>query len=173
MKKKHISTWRHIFMGVCVMLCAVPFMMSCNNEDDVAEIFTGKVWKLNRLNQSGTSGQFLSGLWDNEASYNSSMNSFYATDNYVIEFTLSGTNDSGGTFEARGIRATVTGTWNADGESHTLTLSPKVNSSETDPLAREFIRGLQQVTRYEGDSGSLVIYYKGGEADYLMGFTPR
>lgn len=55
------------------LLAVVLTLTACNNKDDVMEIFTGKTWKLTRLTTEGSSNRFLSGLWDNENSYNNSI----------------------------------------------------------------------------------------------------
>ena len=61
-------------------------LTSCNNKDDVMEIFTGKTWKLTRLTTEGSSNRFLSGLWDNEDSYNNSIEKLNSAGNYIINF---------------------------------------------------------------------------------------
>ena len=68
---------------------------------------------------------------------------------------------TGGTFNAKGIKATINGQWNANGESHEMqTSSIQISSTETDKLAQAFITGFQNVIRYDGDSSNLYIYYE-------------
>lgn len=168
--KKHTL----ILLIRCAMLLAcLPIFSACNDEDDVIEIFTGKVWKLNRLNIEGNSGQFLA-LWSTEQAYNQSMTALRTEGNYTIEFTAPDVNVAGGDFTAHGIRATVTGQWNADGKSHTISItSVRVSGSETDPLAREFVNGLQELSSYEGDSRTLTLKYAEGQNNKIMGLTAQ
>ena len=79
----------------------------------------------------------------------------------------------GTTVNGQGIHSNVTGTWKADGKSGSLSLNVKINGSESDPLAKAFISGLQNVYKYEGDANSLTLYFKDGPTTRVMGFTPQ
>ena len=156
-----------------ILLAWLPLLNGCDEEDDVVEIFTGKVWKLNRLNIEGNSGQFLA-LWNTEQAYNQSMTALRTEGNYTIEFTAPDANVAGGDFTARGIRATVTGQWNADGKSHTISITAaKVSGNETDPLAKEFVSGLQKLSSYEGDSRTLTLKFAEGQNNKIMGLMAQ
>ncbi len=159
-----------------ILLAAVLTLTACNNEDDVMEIFTGKTWKLTRLTTEGSSIRFLAGLWDNENSYNNSMERLNSSDNYILNFY--GDTQSSEliepTFNANGISARITnGTWKADGISKDLTLNGNITGSESDPLAKEFMKGLLLVYKYEGDNRTLTLYYKDGQINKIMGFTAQ
>ena len=149
---------------------------ACNNKDDVMEIFTGKTWKLTRLTTEGSSNRFLSGLWDNENSYNNSIEKLNSSGNYILNFY--GDNQSAELiepkFNANGINAKITnGTWKADGISKELVLSGKVTGAETDPLAKEFMKALLLIYKYEGDNRTLTLYYKDGKINKIMGFIAQ
>ena len=159
-----------------ILLAAVLTLTACNNEDDVMEIFTGKTWKLTRLTTEGSSIRFLAGLWDNENSYNNSMERLNSAGNYILNFY--GDTQSSEliepTFNANGISARITnGTWKADGISKDLTLNGNITGSESDPLAKEFMKGLLLVYKYEGDNRTLTLYYKDGQINKIMGFTAQ
>lgn len=159
-----------------ILLAAVLTFTACNNEDDVMEIFTGKTWKLTRLTTEGSSIRFLAGLWDNENSYNNSMERLNSAGNYILNFY--GDTQSSEliepTFNANGISARITnGTWKADGISKDLTLNGNITGSESDPLAKEFMKGLLLVYKYEGDNRTLTLYYKDGQINKIMGFTAQ
>lgn len=159
-----------------ILLAVVLTLTACNNEDDVMEIFTGKTWKLTRLTTEGSSIRFLAGLWDNENSYNNSMERLNSAGNYILNFY--GDTQSSEliepTFNANGISARITnGTWKADGISQDLTLNGKITGSESDPLAKEFMKGLLLVYKYEGDNRTLTLYYKDGQINKIMGFTAQ
>ena len=49
-----------------LVLSLLPLLSSCDNEDDVIGIFTGKTWKLSRLTNKDSNRQFYSGLWQDE-----------------------------------------------------------------------------------------------------------
>ena len=159
-----------------ILLAVVLTLTACNNEDDVMEIFTGKTWKLTRLTTEGSSIRFLAGLWDNENSYNNSMERLNSAGNYILNFY--GDTQSSEliepTFNANGISARITnGTWKADGISKDLTLNGNITGSESDPLAKEFMKGLLLVYKYEGDNRTLTLYYKDGQINKIMGFTAQ
>ena len=158
------------------LLAVILLLAGCNNEDDVMEIFTGKTWKLTRLTTEGSSNRFLAGLWDNENSYNNSIEKLNSSGNYILNFY--GDSQSDGlitpTFNANGINAKITnGTWKADGISKDLTLSGKVTGTESDPLAKEFMKGLPLIYKYEGDNRTLTLYYKDGQINKIMGFKAQ
>lgn len=158
------------------LLAVVLTLTACNNKDDVMEIFTGKTWKLTRLTTEGSSNRFLSGLWDNENSYNNSIEKLNSSDNYILNFY--GDNQSAELiepkFNANGINAKITnGTWKADGISKELVLSGKVTGAETDPLAKEFMKALLLIYKYEGDNRTLTLYYKDGKINKIMGFIAQ
>lgn len=158
------------------LLTIILTLTSCNNKDDVMEIFTGKTWKLTRLTTEGSSNRFLSGLWDNEDSYNNSIEKLNSAGNYILNFygDSQSAEQIASTFNANGINAKITnGTWKADGVSKELVLSGKVTGAETDPLAREFMKALLLIYKYEGDNRTLTLYYKDGKIDKIMGFTAQ
>lgn len=159
-----------------LLLAALPLLCGCNNEDDVAEIFTGKTWKLSKISAEGSNIQF--NYWSNDnaegTAFQKSMALLKSTDNFTIGFTGGEINNVvGGTFSGKGVVATFNGKWQADGESHQLNMSTTLNGTETDILAKAFVNGLQNVIRYEGDANNLFIYFKDGQTVKYMGFTPK
>lgn len=92
------------------LLAAILLLAGCNNEDDVLEIFTGKTWKLTRITTEGSSNRFLPGLWDNENSYNNSIEKLNIENNYVLVFYGDPQSSEyiASTFNANGINATIT-----------------------------------------------------------------
>lgn len=158
-----------------LLLALLPIVSGCNNEDDVIEIFTKNTWKLSRLTTKDSSARFLPNLWNNEKDYNTSMTALAQEGNFTLNFAGTELNGEimGTTLDGKGIRATFTGTWSVDGKSHTLAIALKTNGSETDPLAKEFINGLQKVYKYEGDSNSLTLYFEDGNITKVIGFTAQ
>lgn len=153
----------------------LPILSGCNDEDDVIEIFTGKTWKLSRLTTKDSNARFFSGLWDNQTDYEKSMSALDKGGNFTLIFEGSELNGEvlGTSIKVQGIKANITGSWDVDGKKHSLTINAKVNGSETDPLAKAFISGLQTVYKYEGDTNSLTLFYEDGQTTKIMGFIPQ
>lgn len=159
-----------------ILFFLLPILGGCNEEDDVIEILTGKTWKLSRLTTENSKDRFLPNLWTDETSFNNSMTALDVDGNFTLSFTGSEVNGEivGTLVEARGIRASTTsGSWRANGKNNTLTISVRVNGTETDPLAKAFMAGLQNVYKYEGDTNTLTLFYKEGQTTKIMGFRPE
>lgn len=167
MKVKH-----YIYL---LLLTALPLLCGCNNEDDVTEIFTGKLWKLSKISAEGSHLQI--NYWGADAegaAFQKSMALLKSGDNFTISFTGGEINNTvGGTFSGKGVTTTFNGKWLANGESHKLSMDTNLNGNETDVLAKAFINGLQNVIRYEGDANNLFIYFSDGQTVKYMGFTPK
>ncbi len=160
-----------------LMLILIPTFSGCNNEDDIERIFTGKTWKMSRLTIEGKEKeQFGAIVWDSEAAYNRSIELFKTKDNFTV--TFEGTEVNG---EFSSTKVTVngakvkkaTGTWSANGKNNTIGLNLNITASETDPLAKEFIKGMQNVFKYEGDENQITLYYKEGQTTCLIGFAKQ
>lgn len=167
----------YIYMVCLLIIGFLPMMSSCNNEDDVLEIFTGKSWKLSKISAEGTNIQF--NYWPNDNAagdaYQSSMKLLKSQSNFTLTFTGGQIGEKiSGTFSGKGVQCSFDGQWQADGNNQQLNMS--INSSagsESDPLAKAFINGLKNVIRYEGDAKNLFIYFKEGQTTKYMGFTPQ
>lgn len=170
---------KRILRNISYLLLALlmlPTLSSCDTEDDIIEIFTGKTWKMSRLTMKGSNAPFLPNLWDSQDSMNASLERLKDKGNFTLIFEGSEVDGQllGTRFSAYGVNATLAGTWNADGDSHSLTFSVADRSgSESDPLAKAFINGLQNVYKYEGDASSLTLYFKDGDVTKVIGFTPQ
>lgn len=142
------------------LLTAILLLTSCNTEDDVMEIFIGKTWKLTYISTENSHTQY--NFWNNDQESEQSFNALKQSDTFTVTFEGTDLNGiTGGTFNAKGIKATINGQWNANGESHEMqTSSIQISSTETDKLAQAFITGFQNVIRYDGDSSNLYIYYE-------------
>lgn len=157
------------------LLFSLPLLSACNDEDDVMDIFTGKVWKMSRLTAKGSSSQFPD-LWGSDnVARQASLKLLEQENTYTIEFKAADVGEiTGGNFSAKGVKASPTGTWSADGKDNSFTLNFKsINGSESDLLAKKFISGLQNAYKYEGDVNTLNIYFQEGQTTWLIGFTPK
>jgi len=146
-----------------LLMVALFTLSSCNNEDDVIEIFTSKSWKLSYIsleNQYATPFDFWNG--DAEA-LEASMKLKDVAQNFTIEFVggMTNTGSFGGTFTGRAVNSTVAGYWTADGESKKVTFRDvKWSGTETDVYALAFRRGVSgNVFAYSGDSENLYLHY--------------
>lgn len=165
---------KHCFCYIIALTLILPTLSSCNNEDDVIDIFTGRTWKLSRFTIAGSTAPFPPDFWQNEASYNTSMTAFREPNNFIITFSSKEENGyNQKEISAQGIKATLNGSWNADGKTNTFSIKVKQTSTESDPLAKAFIAGLQTTYKYEGDSQSLILYFKYNNKDMIMGLIPQ
>lgn len=154
-------------------LLLLPVCAGCNDSDDVAAIFTGKIWKLNYITVDG--GHEMFGFWENEGQKKASMEMLNknGTYNIVFEGTVEGDVINGpikGSVIANG---TLEGKWSANAKSNsfkaTITTAGEYGN---DRLAKNFIEGLNAATSYEGDSNNLYLLYKpaSGKQTFRMVF---
>ncbi len=145
------------------MLLAMPMLTACDNEDDIKEIFTGKVWKLSYIYAEGAYSIPID-FWEGDAAKEEASRTLRDVEgNYIVEF--SGAEMDGvfkGSVNGRIVNSTFSGQWQADAATHTLTISNLTfgGNAETDVQAVNFKRGLQNVYRYTGDSNGLYLHYK-------------
>ena len=163
----------YIFLWILLL----PLCTSCEREDDVMEIFTGKTWKLSYIFLDGHSANSID-LWEgDEEAWENSMKLVKTADYFTIAFqggTLY-TGGLGGTFKAQGVRATVEGHWEADGKTRALSFSEvKVTGTETEVMAKAFIEGLTApMTGYSGDNANLYLHYTDGQLKKVIGLVIR
>lgn len=166
---------RHIPI-LTLLAVVLPFCSSCESEDDVIDIFTGKVWKMSYIFPEGhvsTPENFWNG--DQEAyEASSELGKDQANFNLVFQGGTLKTGQMGGTFQGRGANATVEGYWEADGNTHALQFSNvHWNGTETDVLAKAFMTGVSSVYKYSGDSGNLYLHYKDGQLLRVIALIPK
>ncbi len=153
---------RNILLPLLCLLIA-PAFSGCDSKDDVAEIFTGKAWKLTRLTNKGSNQRFYEGIWRNEESYKQSMERLNQQPAaYSIAFEGSEINGElvGSNLKGNGATSSFSGTWMADADTKAMNIGLKVVGTESDPLGKAFLIALQKVYKYEGDVSSLTLYYK-------------
>ncbi len=160
-----------------LMLALIPVFGGCNTEDDLVRIFTGKTWKMSRITLEGKGGeQFGAIVWDSETAFNQSIGLLKAENNFTVIFEGNEVNGEliGNNLIVNGVKVkNATGTWTADGKTNEISLKLNISASETDPLAKEFIKGMQNVFKYEGDENQITLYYKEGQTTRLIGFAKQ
>lgn len=132
------------------IICLLPFCWSCNNEDNIDEIFVSGTW--NVVNYFGKAN------WDRrdgEPVYKKNTPEGYNALEVISTFTL--TFDEDGTFKGTMQNETFEGNWLADAHGRTIQLTIKGNPANTSMLNKEFIETLKKAARYQGDSNVLIL----------------
>lgn len=154
-----------------MMTLLLPCISSCNNDDDVLDIFVGrnKTWKLTFISRANQNTWY--DFWgSNEQARESSLKAMENDQYFILNFEGgAGGVETGGGLSGRAIKAQLNGTWNVR-EGRKLTITLQGSPNETDPLAKAFVNGLKGITRYEGDTDNLFLYYKEGQTDMKMAF---
>lgn len=163
---------KKLFTGLLIAIL-LPLLSACDEGDDVAQIFTGKTWKLTYIALEGQHKQF--DFWNNDAeAQRRSMQLLEGEANFTLTFYGGDEKSEGaGEFDGVGANQQFSGRWNADGvsrELHISNISATAGSSETDILARAFVNGLPNATSYSGDDQNLFIYYTDGQTTKCMAF---
>jgi len=145
---------------VCTILTCSTALISCNDEDDIDAIFTGKTWYLGNF--------YTTNNWKDENSRNpyfsaeekeSAVQIINAEgkDRFFIQF-------ANHTFTAKGLRNTFSGTWDVDGKKNTLTFIitdgsvPPQSGVLADRISRLFYEGVQETSFYIGSTIYLKLF---------------
>ena len=140
MKLKHIL----------YLLCALPFLWGCNEEDDIDEIFVSGTWKVVNY--------FTKANWEKrngEPVYKKDTNEGVEALEAIGTFTLTFKDD--GTFSGSMQNATFDGNWEASGKERTIRMSFKGNPNTSSRLNKEFVEALKNAYHYQGDSKVLLL----------------
>ena len=140
MKLKHIL----------YILCAIPFLWGCTDEDDINEIFASGPWYVVNY--------FTKADWNKrngEPVYKLDTSEGQETLKVVQRFTLTFSDD--GTFQGTMQSATFEGNWSADGKDRSIHLTGKGAPNISSRLNKELIETLKNVVYYQGDSNVLML----------------
>ena len=140
MKLKHIL----------YILCAIPFLWGCNDEDDINEIFASGPWYVVNY--------FTKADWNKrngEPVYKLDTSEGQETLKVVQRFTFTFSDD--GTFQGTMQSATFEGNWSADGKDRSIHLTVKGAPNISSRLNKELIETLKNVVYYQGDSNVLML----------------
>jgi len=127
--------------GVFALLLSLS-SVSCDNEDDISDIFVGRTWY---VTGATVNGQSIDG---------DELKEIYAqADSYRLTFTataFSGCLVAG---------SALSGTWTADGKHHTLSIQIKDAANvESSTVSRNIYYILRGASSYKGDVNELRIY---------------
>lgn len=132
------------------IICFLPFLCGCNNEDDINEIFVSGTW--NVVNY------FTKADWNRrngEPVYRQDTSDGIESLRVISSFTLVFNED--GTFKGTMQNATFEGTWSAEGKDRTILLTVKGNPNTSSRFNKEFIETLKEAAFYQGDSKVLIL----------------
>lgn len=136
MKSKHILYY---------LFLVLPLICSCNNEDDVNEIFISGTWNVGNFYNGGDWNKVNDG----------------ARPKYTKEEDLRALNALTVTFDAEGNvhgkigNGSYTAHWEADGKKRTIRISNLKTSSTPTGKAKELIEALRNAAFYKGDTNYL------------------
>jgi hypothetical protein len=147
--------------SILYILMLLPFLWSCNNEDDVEEIFASGTWHV--VDFYGKAN------WDKrngEPKYNAMAHNPDKTIaaegrkalNIIHGFNI--TFKADGTFTGSIQNGTIEGTWQADGKDRTVNINFTKTPSSTS-YNNEFIEALNNAIFYQGDSNVLLLAPEG------------
>lgn len=134
---------------ILYMLIVLPFLGSCNNEDDVEEIFASGTWYV--VNYYGKAN------WDKrngEPKYKATDKEGRAALEVISKFTLVFKTD--GSLEGSMQNGSFKGTWQADGKDRTIRLDIEGNPN-TSNYNGEYINALRNAAFYQGDSNFIML----------------
>lgn len=141
------------FKFVTLIMLILPFIVSCNNEDDINAIFVGHTWYLGNFYTTNNWKEDGSPIYfgkNGEEVLNIINNN--GTGRFYISFQEN-------SFTAKGMGNTFSGNWQADGKKNTMTLNITSGSAPSgDDLAsrisRDFYNSIKNTRFYLGN-----VYY--------------
>lgn len=136
--------------SILYILMILPFLWSCNDEDDVEEIFVSGTWHV--VNYFGKANW---GKRNGDPKYKPTDAAGRNALNIIQSFTLIFNVD--GSFTGKMQNSSFKGKWQADGKERTVHLQIEGNPGTSSSYDREFIETLQNVVFYQGDSNVLLL----------------
>ncbi|MBQ8521744.1 MAG: DUF4847 family protein [Bacteroides sp.] len=136
--------------NILYIICALPLLWGCNDEDDVNEIFVSGTWYVVNY--------FTKADWDKrngEPVYKPITGEGQDALKVIQLFTLTFSDD--GTYKGTMQNANFDGTWSADGKDHSLRLTVKGSPNTSSRFNKELIETLKEVAYYQGDSNYLML----------------
>jgi len=150
---------KHVFY----LLLMLPLICSCNNEDDIQEIFNSGTWNV---------GNFYSGGDWNEV--NDGARPVYTKEeDFKALNILTVTFLEDGTLQGKMNNGTFTAKWTADGKDRTLTITQLKTSAVPSGKSKELVEALSQAAYYKGDSKYLKIAPKDKKSYVQLGHYPN
>lgn len=129
------------------LLLIFPLMYSCNNEDDIDEIFISGIWNVGNFYNGGDWNKVNDGarpVYTKEEDFKA-LN--YLTVTFLEDGTLQGRMNNG----------TFTANWDANGKDRTLSITNIKTTATPSGMSKQLIDALQNAAYYKGDSRYLKI----------------
>lgn len=156
-------------LTLLLTITGLSLFCSCNNADDVQQIFTGKTWRLTYITKAN--GHAWYKFPDVTTANYESYDPINGTRAFYITFSGSTSNDViNGTFAGTG-SVNINGKWEADGKSNRLLMNVggvSVVDPTNDHLGNRIAEGLKKVTSYGGNTQNLYLYYKLDETNETL-----
>lgn len=143
--------------SILYMLMVLPFLWSCNNEDDVEEIFASGTWYVvdfyGKANWDKRNGEPKYNAMAHNADKTIAAEGRRALD-IIHGFNINFKTD--GTFTGSIQNGNIEGRWQADGKERTVHITFTKTPSSTS-YNNEFIDALNNAEFYQGDSNVLLL----------------
>ena len=139
MRISHILS---ILFVLTTMLLSVCLLASCDNEDDIDDIFVGKTWYVTGATINGTSisGDDIKSLYVSPSSYMI----YFSSDNTFSGILAASSN--------------ISGKWTADGKKQKMTMTfSKAENVNSSTLSSNIYNILKDATSYSGDVNNIQI----------------
>ena len=134
---------KHLFY----MLLILPILCSCNNEDDINEIFISGIWNVGNFYNGGDWNKVNDGARPAYTKEEDLKALNYMTVTFLEDGSLQG-RLSNGTFTAK---------WSANGEDRTLSITNLKTTATPSGKAKQLIEALKNAAYYKGDKNYLKI----------------
>ena len=146
--------------SILYLLIALPLLWSCNNEDNIEDIFSSGTWYLinfygGGLDDAGTpefTPNFYGGGLDDAGTPEFTPKDDNATLEVIQKFTIVFNNDN--TFKASAQNITFEGIWEANGKDRSVSINIEDRRNSTN-LSNKFMDALVNARFYKGDSNYL------------------
>ena len=129
--------------SILYLLIALPLLWSCNNEDNIEDIFSSGTWYL--IN-------FYGGELDDAGTPEFTPKDDNATLEVIQKFTIVFNNNN--TFKASAQTITFEGIWEANGKDRSVSINIEDRRNSTN-LSNKFMDALVNARFYKGDSNYL------------------
>ena len=150
---------KHVFY----LLLMLPLICSCNNEDDIQEIFISGTWNVGNFYSGGDWNK----VNDGARPVYTKEEDFKALNILTVTFL------EDGTLQGKMNNGTFTAKWAADGKDRTLTITQLKTSAVPSGKSKEFVEALSQAAYYKGDSKYLKIAPKDKKSYVQLGHYPN
>ncbi len=132
---------KHVLLFVLIMVSFV----SCNNEDNIDEIFVSGVWKVVNFYGANDWGSLNDG----------GRPVFIAEADLKVIKQLSMTFHDDGSLQGTFVGGSFAGKWSANGKDRTICISNITTNNTPSGISLTFINSLKVVAHYKGDSNYL------------------